>query len=81
MSVQVTYSIICDQCGARLSGVRKSPNIMPHLAYNIASKKTRDAGWVKRGLGSKGDRHYCFGCISREPELATWHMQKLLTKP
>lgn len=39
MSVNVTYAIVCDNCGARMTGNRKSPNLKPHMAYNEAWKK------------------------------------------
>lgn len=81
MSIRVAYSIECDGCGARMSAGRKSPNLLPHIAYNEAWKKAKAAKWVKRNMGSKGDRHYCFGCLSNQPEITTWHMQKILTKP
>jgi hypothetical protein len=80
MSVAVTYAIICDGCGVKFIGFRKSPGLAPHLAYNIAKKKIIAAKWVTRNCGSKGDKHYCYQCVTSEPELAQWHMQKILTK-
>jgi hypothetical protein len=78
MSVHVQYIIVCDGCGAKMTGSRKSPNLKPHLAYKQAAQKAYDAGWVTKNCGSKGDKRYCRGCLYSTPEIATWHAQKVL---
>lgn len=78
MSVEVTYSIVCDQCGRKVSGFRKSPSLAPHKAYTMAWNQCKDEKWQKRDCGSKGTRHYCWDCLTSTPELSTWHMAKIL---
>lgn len=80
MSVAVTYAIVCDQCGATMTASGKSPALLANKVYMAAWKKAVSVKWVKRDCGNKGTKHFCAGCISNTPELATWHMQKILTR-
>ncbi len=65
MSVQITAQIICDDCGAVVSGMVETRSTYAKRAYWSAVNEATKRNWMPLACGQYGTRrHYCNICAA-----------------
>jgi hypothetical protein len=83
VSATAALDLFCDGCKSTLKVRSKLKGNEVYDAVRMVKRDAKytafDKGWVMKHEAPKGIKHYCPVCMEK-PELAAWHMQKLLTK-
>ena len=78
VSIALHCAVVCNGCGARVTSDLEVTGLQLSRVYTQCKKNAEKQKWLFKNEGSKGIKHYCPKCYGDLPEIATWHMKRIL---